>query len=148
MARRIDLSQIGNFSTEKYEQLLRVTVLETELRLKQGSPVDTGRFRGSWATSENQVGSYDGGEYQPATGKYRGQTKPPKEPTLERRVSIGYPTNRETAGNVYHISNNLPYAEPLAKGHSTQAPDGWIDLIAREMTAWVKQQADAIGRQD
>ena len=51
MTRRINLSQIGNYSTEKFEQLLRVTVFETEIRLKQGSPVDTGRFRGSWIVS-------------------------------------------------------------------------------------------------
>ena len=30
MARRINLSQIGNFSQEKYEQLLRAVVFETD----------------------------------------------------------------------------------------------------------------------
>lgn len=148
MARRIELSQIGNYSQEKMEKLLRVTVLETELRLKMGSPVDTGRFRGSWITAENQTASYDGGEYQAATGKYRNQNSPPKEPTLERRISVGYQAGQEKIGNVYHISNSLPYAESLAGGSSQQAPAGWVDLIAREMTAWVRQQADRIGRQD
>lgn len=149
MARKIRLDQFGSYSTEKYEQLLRVLVLETELRLKSGSPVDTGRFRGSWVTSENQVGSYDGGEFQEATGAYRNATKPPNDPKLERRISIGYQAGQERIGNVYHISNNLPYAEKLAYGnHSKQAPAGWVDLIVREMSAWAKQQADRIGRQD
>jgi hypothetical protein len=148
MARRIDLSQIGSYSQGKYEQLLRAVVLQTETRLKQGSPVDTGRFRGSWVTSENQSVAFDAGEYQPATGQYRGQTKPPKDPSLERRKVAGYPANQERAGNVYHISNSLPYAEALANGHSTQAESGWIDIIAREMSDWARQQADAIGRQD
>ena len=148
MARRINLSQIGGYAEEKMEKLLRVVVFETETRLKLGSPVDTGRFRGSWVLGENQASAYDAGEYQPATGKYRGQTQPPASPALEKRVSIGYQAGQEKIGNVYHISNSLPYAEALANGHSTQAPAGWIDLVAREMQAYAKQQADRIGRED
>ena len=133
MARRINLSQIGNFSQEKYEQLLRVTVLETDSRLKQGSPVDTGRFRMSWAISENGTPGYDAGPEPGST-----TITPPRR--LDYQV--------ERAGGVYHIHNNLPYAEPLANGHSPQAPAGWTDLIAREMTAWARSVADQIGRSD
>jgi len=163
VARRINLSQIGSFSTEKYEQLLRETVMETSRRLKEESPVDLGRFRLSWAVGENSS-PFPG----MPPGDYRG-TPVPEEP---RRV--GYQVER--AGRVYSIHNNLPYAEKLANGragsglkkekrynpfrevdnwaspgggssHQTNGP-GWIDLIAREMIAWVKQEADRIGRQD
>jgi hypothetical protein len=77
---------------------------------------------------------------------------------------------------VYHIHNNLPYAEKLAtapggsgiadekrynpnrtvknwatpgggSSHQTNGP-GWIDLIAREMTDFARRTADRIGRQD
>ena len=133
MARRINLADIGNYSTEKYEQLLRVVVLETDSRLKQASPVDTGRFRLSWAISEQGTPGYDAGLQASPSG-----ITPPRR--LDYQV--------ERAGNVYHIHNNLPYAEPLANGHSIQAPAGWTDVIAREMTNWAKQQADRIGRQD
>jgi hypothetical protein len=133
MTRRINLSQIGNFSQEKYEQLLRVTVLETDSRLKQASPVDTGRFRMSWAISEQGTPGYDAGPYPGTAG-----ITPPRR--LDYQV--------ERAGGVYHIHNNLPYAEPLANGHSPQAPAGWTDLIARQMTDWARQQADQIGRTD
>jgi hypothetical protein len=148
VARRINLSQIGGYAEEKMEKLLRAVVFETETRLKLGSPVDTGRFRGSWVLGENQASAYDAGEYQPATGKYRGQTQPPESPALKKRVSIGYQAGQEKIGNVYHISNSLPYAEALANGHSTQAPAGWVDLIGREIQAYAKQQADRIGRED
>jgi hypothetical protein len=133
MTRRINLSQIGNFSQEKYEQLLRVTVLETDSRLKQASPVDTGRFRMSWAISEQGTPGYDAGPNPGIAG-----ITPP------RRLDY----QMERAGGVYHIHNNLPYAEPLANGHSPQAPAGWTDLIARQMTDWARQQADQIGRTD
>lgn len=133
MARRINLADIGNYSTEKYEQLLRVTVLETDSRLKQASPVDTGRFRLSWAISEQGTPGYDAGPQASPSG-----ITPPRR--LDYQV--------ERAGNVYHIHNNLPYAEPLANGRSIQAPAGWTDVIAREMTNWAQQQANRIGRQD
>ena len=133
MARRINLNQIGNYSIEKYEQLLRATVFETDSRLKQESPVDTGRFRLSWAVSEQGTPGYDAGPQTTPSA-----ITPPRK--LDYQV--------ERAGNVYHIHNNLPYAERLAGGWSQQAPAGWTDRIAREMTAWAKQQADRIGRQD
>ena len=133
MTRRINLSQIGTYSTEKFEQLLRVTVFETDSRLKQGSPVDTGRFRLSWAISETGTPGYDAGPQTGASG-----ITPPRR--LDYQI--------ERAGGIYHIHNNLPYAEPLANGHSPQAPAGWTDLIAREMTAWARQEADRIGRSD
>ncbi len=133
MARRINLADFGNYSLQKYEQLLRVTVLETDSRLKQESPVDTGRFRLSWAISEQGTPGYDAGPQASPSG-----ITPPRR--LDYQV--------ERAGNVYHIHNNLPYAERLANGWSTKAPAGWTDRIAREMTAWARQQADRIGRQD
>ena len=133
MTRRINLSQIGTYSTEKFEQLLRVTVFETDSRLKQGSPVDTGRFRLSWAISETGTPGYDAG---PQAG--------PSAITPPRRLDYQI----ERLGGVYHIHNSLPYAEPLANGHSPKAPAGWTDLIAREMTAWARQEADRIGRSD
>ena len=133
MARRINLSQIGSYSQEKYEKLLRATVLETDSRLKQSSPVDTGRFRMSWAISEQGTPGYDAGPDPGST-----TITPPRR--LDYQV--------ERAGGVYHIHNNLPYAEPLANGHSPQAPAGWTDLIAREMTAWARGIADQIGRSD
>ena len=133
MARRINLSQIGSYSTEKYEQLLRVVVFETDSRLKQGSPVDTGRFRMSWAISEQGTPGYDAG---PQVGG--GAVLPPRR--------LDYQVGR--AGNTYHIHNSLPYAEPLANGHSPQAPAGWTDLIAREITQWARAEADKLGRAD
>lgn len=163
MARRIQLSQIGSFSTEKFEQLLRVVVLRVDSEVKTKSPVDLGRFRLSWAVGEN-ASPFPG----MPPGDYRGQPVPP----VPRKVNYQV----ERAGNAYSIHNNLPYAEKLANGragsgkkeekrykpfrkvdnwaspgggssHQTNGP-GWIDLIAREMTAWVKQEADRIGRQD
>ena len=146
MARRINLSQIGNFSQDKYEQLLREVVLLTDRRLKDGSPVDTGRLRMSWSIGENSTPGYDPGPQNGATA-----ITPP------RRLNYG----TERAGNVYHIHNSLPYAEPVLYGtnlppswggswrsRNNQIEVGYPDLIAREMADWARQAASRIGRTD
>ena len=43
--RIIPYEKIGDELERQLEQLLRVTVLETDKKLKKASPVDTGRFR-------------------------------------------------------------------------------------------------------
>ena len=147
MARSIRVGDIGDYCNQQMEKLLRFAVLETELLLKMASPVDTGRFRASWATGENTAGSYDGGEQQPATGQYRDATNPPKDPSLERRITIGYQAGQERMGNVYSVHNNLPYAEPLANGSSKQAPGGWVQGAAKDVQGRVRIAAARIGRE-
>jgi hypothetical protein len=131
MARRISIGGIGDFCEGQMNQLLRVVVLETDQQVKTQSPVDTGRFRSSWAIGENATGNYDAG-----TG---GSLAP---------VGINYTPGTERIGNTYHVHNSLPYAERLAyQNWSKQAAAGWVDIIARQMTNRSRQLADIIGRQ-
>lgn len=158
MARRIKFEQIPDYAIGNIEQLLRVTVLETDNRLKLLSPVDTGRFRASWQVGKNSTPGKGAPE-----GQY-GQQYP-----IQR---IGY--NKEEIGNVYSIHNNLPYAEKLALGAAgagaktvtrydpnrkvktwaspgggssiqTGGP-GWIQQIAKDMQKFVLMNAARIGR--
>ena len=131
MARTIRVGDIGDYASQQMEKLLRVAVLETDSRLKQASPVDTGRFRVSWQVGENAA---PGGE-KPA-GTYSGI------PQIER---IGY--QQEKLGNIYSVHNNLPYAEPLANGSSKQAPAGWVQGIAKDIQGFVRVNADRIGKE-
>ena len=131
MARTIRVADIGDYASQQMEKLLRVAVLETDSRLKQASPVDTGRFRVSWQVGENAA---PGGE-KPA-GTYTGT------PQIDR---IGY--SQEKLGNIYSVHNNLPYAEPLANGSSKQAPAGWVQGVAKDIQGFVQINAERIGRQ-
>lgn len=109
MTREINLNQIGDYAGRQLEMLVRVTVSETERRLKEASPVDTGRFRNSWQRAKTDTG--------------------------------------------YSVYNNLPYAEPLARGSSKQTADlpggqaGWIEGIAKDMQNFVRVNAERIGKQ-
>ena len=162
MAREIKLSQIGDYMEDQVEQLLRATVLEADTKLKENSPVDTGRFRISWQVGENAANS------KPAPkGDYEGTPAPLK--------GSNYRAGQEKLGNYYSIHNNLPYAEKLANAapgsglktetrynpkrkvknwetpgggssHQTNGP-GWIDLIGKQMQAYVRSQYEKIKRQ-
>jgi hypothetical protein len=146
MARRIELSQFGQYAEQKYERLLREVVFQTDVLLKQGSPVDTGRLRLAWSISEQGTPGYDPGPQSSVPA-----IQPPRR--LDYQV--------ERAGNVYHIHNNLPYTEPVIYGtnlpeswggrwrsKNNQIEKGYPDVIAREMTNWARQRADQIGRED
>ena len=137
MARTIRVGDIGDYASQQMEKLLRASVLETDSLLKQASPVDTGRFRVSWQVGENAAP----GGIAPE-GNYSGI------PPLSR---IGY--SQERVGNIYSVHNNLPYAEPLANGHSRQTAGaqggqaGWIQGIAKDVQGRVRIAADRIGRE-
>jgi hypothetical protein len=134
MAKEIKLSQIGDYMEDQVEQLLRKTVFEADGKLKEESPVDTGRFRISWQVGENNANSTPAPE-----GDYRGAPAPLK--------GSNYRAGQEKLGNYYSIHNNLPYAEPLANGYSKQADAGWIDLIGKQMQAFVRSSYEQIKRQ-
>lgn len=131
MARITTIQGFGDAVNANIEQLLREAVLETDSRLKQASPVDTGRFRASWQVGENSAA----GPGKPP-GNY------PSAPQIER---INY--EQERLGNVYSVHNNLPYAEPLANGSSKQADPGWVEGVAKDIQGFVQRTADRIARQ-
>jgi hypothetical protein len=130
----LPIRDIGNYMGDQLEKLLRVTVLETDARLKQQSPVDTGRFRVSWQIGQNAADGAPASE-----GGYGAGITPPK--------GSNYQPGQEKLGNYYSVHNNLPYAEPLAQGSSKQAPAGWVDRTAREMQRFVDQNWERIRRQ-
>ena len=133
MARAIRVNQIGEYVQGRLEQLLRVTVLETDARLKDESPVKTGRFKGGWAIGQNAA-PYQG----PPPGDYGSGNPPPK--------AVNYVLGQEKLGNIYSVHNNLPYAEPLANGSSKQAPPGWVQGIAKDLQGFVRTNAARISQ--
>ena len=146
MAREIPLSQIGNYIEGQYEKLLRSAVLETDKRVKEGSPVDSGRLRVSWQIGENSAS----GGIKPE-GQYSSAITPPDR--------LNY--SQEKLGNVYSVHNNLPYAEPVLTGNNlppswngrwrskgNQIERGYVpNMVAKDIQDYIKKNADRIGRQ-
>ena len=132
MAGQIRIGDIGKYAEGQHNKLITAAVLTADQRLKLASPVDTGRFRASWAIGQNAAPFEGQGE-----GQYPSNVPP---------NAVNYSLGNEQVGNVYSIHNNLIYAEPLARGRSKQAPDGWVDSIAKDIQTYVNVEADRIGR--
>ena len=138
MARNIKITEVGKHVKGKYEKLITAAVAETYKSLVQKSPVDTGRFKLSWAVGQNDV-SFPG---EPAGKTYYPQPNP------EQPRKIGY--QKERMGNVYNVYNNLPYAEKLetaspGKGSSTQTNGpGWVRATAKRVQSIIPTLAARI----
>ena len=77
-------------------------------RVTLKNPVDTGRSRAAWNLA---VGTAD--LTTPAAAK---SVPPPRVPNI----------GEVPLGAAIVVSNNVPYILALEKGHSTQAPDGFV----------------------
>lgn len=134
MAGTIRVGEIGDYAERQLNLLVKAAVLTADQRLKLASPVDTGRFRASWAIGENAA---------PSKGQPEGQYPNNVPPT-----AVNYSLGNERIGNVYSIHNNLIYAESLAIKGSRRVgvPGGWVDSIAKDVQTYVNAEADRIGR--
>ena len=81
------------------------------------SPVDTGRFRNAWVTS---VSSPDNSQPEQIGG---GAGAPPSGEQMAQ--ALGAMTALPAFG-VSFVQNNLPYAQRLEDGWSSQAPAGMV----------------------
>ena len=108
-----------------FERELPETISKIQLKLAfdifaalvRLSPVDSGRYRGSWTMAE---GTPDEATLPEAMG-HRPGDRPVYGPA--KAVAIRIATTW-AALNVIWLANHLPYAERLEEGHSGQAPIG------------------------
>ena len=136
MAKKIRIDQIGDFAEEAYDAMLRAVVLTADKKLKEGTPVDTGRLRMNWQVAETS----ETGTSSLLPGKYS------SVPKINR---VNY--TKEKIGKNYFILNNLPYAEPNILGTNlpkswggqfrskgNQVQKGWFQQTAKEVADFAK----------
>ena len=92
-------------------------------RIDDRSPVKFGRFRANWALT---IGAPDTSTTT--------ALDPSGTATVSRNLATlaGYP---EQSFPAIYLQNNLPYAERLETGHSTQAPGGMVGITYAELAA-------------
>lgn len=108
-----------------FERELPETISKIQLKLAfdifaalvRLSPVDSGRYRGSWTMAE---GTPDEATLPEAMG-HRPGDRPVYGPAKAAAIRIA---TTWAALNVIWLANHLPYAERLEEGHSGQAPIG------------------------
>ena len=95
------------------DQGIRATLFEVSTAIIKDTPADTGRARGNWQAS---IGRGATGVVS-VESKGSGQAKAIADVNQTVRVAVG---------DLYYLTNNLPYIERLEYGWSKQAPSGMV----------------------
>ena len=163
MTVEVPILQISKFVEAKLDKFARVLVFEADEAIKTSSPVDLGRFRASWMVGQNDTSG------QPKPFKAGGHQMPKKP------QGSNYIPGKEKIGNTYSIHNNLPYAEKLCfasggsglekqqrynpnrfvdnwakpgDGGSHQIPEGWFELIGKNLEGRANELWNHISKED
>lgn len=137
------LQQFADKTNAKADDLVGRIVANVASRVDLRSPVGDptlwkhkappgyvgGRFRGEWQLGVNQIPTVPTGVIDPSGG--------------EAIASIIAAIPEKASGNVYYITNLMPYGQALEDGHSTQAPSGMVSLTAMEFPMLVREAAAA-----
>ena len=114
-----DMDRTEEQLEQDYTRMLRVFTLNIFKQILMRSPVDTGAFRASWSIGVNKKPD--------AVAKVaKGQKLSPSAASSKAMRKGSMAINLINLRDDVWVSNHLPYAEPLEKGHSKQAPDGVV----------------------
>ena len=115
-----DIQRFADKTGLSAELVLRKLALQAYEGVLKRSPVDTGRFRASNRLSINRADL---------------TVEPADAISTTFETTAMSTADGAKIGDVVIISNNLPYAEPLENGHSSQAPQGVYSLTFQELKA-------------
>ena len=119
------LADIERIAGDKVDEVIRGTLLDMTRRVIFSTPVKTGRARGNWQATINN----------PATGPVTGV-----DTAGNSTLAEAAPITEVAPGNVYYLTNNLPYAERLEFGWSQQAPSGMVRITLSELDRSIREQ--------
>lgn len=108
-----DWKKIESKIDRSMNQGIRATLLETSVAIIKDTPADTGRARGNWQASIGRG----------ATGEVSVESVRSGEAKAIAEVNQ---TVTAAVGDLYYLTNNLPYIERLEFGWSKQAPGGMV----------------------
>lgn len=114
---------------EKLNKIGRAVAIQVFNSIIMQSPVDTGRFRGNWQVSINN---------------HIGSEIPPNE-AKGRVVNAAELLAGMQLKDVVYLTNNLPYAEALEYGWSSQRPSGWVRTTVATGQAALDKKVREIG---
>jgi len=131
--KKIEIQNIGKFFEDEHKDLIRLAVFTLDSRIKQASPVDTGRFRMNWQLAENK-----------RTAPIQGGPFNNNKATIIPPFKINYQT--EKVGNTYSLINPLPYAEAVCFG--TNTPPSWNNSFqsrdSNRVAGWPLKEVAAV----
>lgn len=102
---------------------------KVQTALVNGSPVDTGRFKGNWQVTANKVPLYALNQYD----------KDGSKTIAEGKRALYAIMRGGGAVRSIHFSNMLIYANALEYGHSKQAPAGVVGIVAVRLRSFMAE---------
>jgi hypothetical protein len=137
----VQLAKFAQKAADITDRVVRGVVMEIGTRIVDRSPVGDGTL---WKSPPPK--GYIGGRFRAnwQYGNYSGAGIPMADlPNIDKsgaasiaRIAAGLP--QKAAGMKHVLINNLPYAQALEDGHSTQAPSGMVGLVALEFPQIVR----------
>lgn len=122
-----DLEKYAKKTGKNVEKVFRGTVLQMSNAIILKTPIDQGRARGNWQASigKPKIGEIDRLGANASIGEVA---------SVSQTVKIG---------QVFFLSNNLPYIKRLEEGSSTQAPSGMLAVTVANFEKTVARLARA-----
>jgi len=137
----VQLAAFAKKASDITDRVTRQVVLDIGTRIVDRSPVGDGTL---WKSPPPK--GYTGGRFRAnwQYGNYGGAGIPMNDlPDIDKsggvsvaRIAAGLPA--QAAGMQHVLINNLPYAQALEDGHSTQAPAGMVGLVVLEFPQIVR----------
>ena len=120
-----DMQKMAEKVGGTYDQVVRASLMQLSGLIVEGTPVDTGRAKGNWQCTLTN----------PADGVLDLNDKTGSS-TLKKIEAM----TQNAPGNVWYLTNNLPYIRRLEYGHSKiQAPNGWVRISVQQFETALRQ---------
>ncbi len=138
----LDMNNFAKKCGEKADVVVRKVCLDLMSSIILKTPVDTGRARANWQAT---IGQPAGGVVAFSGDAGRGITAPSRSAASAQAVLAGAGAVSKASGNVFWLTNNLPYISVLefgrysgdgpntVGGYSKQAPAGMVRISIEEV---------------
>lgn len=130
-----EIKKFADKTDDRMDKVVRMSFIETSARIIRRSPVGDASF---WKGSKPK--GYTGGRFR---ANWQASVNAPKVGTKKTKSqsssvsSVNSAARKKNAGS-YYLMNNLPYATAIENGHSRQAPNGIVKLVAVEWKSIVR----------
>lgn len=129
----IRIRRLGSNVETNAVKLVRKVALSVDSTVVMGTPVDTGRARSNWQVEIGKPARGTVEAYAPGKEGSTGGQNAQIALALGAGVIATY-----KGGESIHLTNNLPYIGALNRGHSAQAPSGFVETAVLDGVAQVK----------
>jgi len=113
------MATLGANATRNADRTVRKVVMAVDQTVVMATPVDKGRARGNW------IAALDAAVTEPTE-----TLSPSGAEAIAQAAGVAAAYDGDLHAEV-HITNNLPYIEPLNDGTSRQAPAGFVQRAVR-----------------